>query len=325
MRNTPAVRSLVSIEQLGRSDFEAIFSAARSYRAKLAQGGRLREISGKIVATVFLQPSTRTRLSFEAAALRLGGEVLSLSDPSASRAGSEWRESLADTARVLDGYADVVVVRHPAVGAATYFAEASGIPVVNAGDGAGPGSEHPTQTLIDLFTIDDLCGSPDGATICLVGDLSQRCVHSLLTGLCAFSDVSVLARTEDETRLTGEEHDRLAARGLRLRYIDDVREALRESDIVYACGHEDPAHEVPEGMRIGPEVLRSANPGIRVLHPLPRGPELPPSVDASPAAAYFEQAGNGVPVRMAVLERILAPGARDAPVPCGPAAAVPPA
>ncbi|WP_372423711.1 aspartate/ornithine carbamoyltransferase family protein [Salinarimonas chemoclinalis] len=312
MRNTPAVQSLVSIEQLGRSDFEAIFAAARIHRATLARGERLGEITGKIVATVLLQPSTRTRLSFEAAALRLGGETLSLSDPSASRAGSEWRESLADTARVLDGYADVVVMRHPAVGAAAHFAQASGIPVVNAGDGAGPGSEHPTQTLIDLFTIDDLCGSPDGATVCIVGDLSQRCVHSLLRGLCTFADVRVLAKTEDETRLSADEHDRLAACGLRFRYVDDLREALEESDVVYACGHEDPAHDVPQSMRLAPEILRAANPRIRVLHPLPRGPELPPSLDASPAAAYFEQAGNGVPVRMAVLERILAPTTRGA-------------
>ncbi|WP_188908316.1 aspartate/ornithine carbamoyltransferase family protein [Salinarimonas ramus] len=296
---------MISIEQLTRSDLEELFAAAYRHRSALESGEPCSMSSEAIVATLFMQPSTRTRLSFEAAALRLGGKILSMSDPAASRAGSEWKESLADTARVLNGYADVVVLRHPVVGSAAHYATMSTVPVVNGGDGAGPGSEHPTQTILDLFTIDDLCGSVDGATVCVLGDLSQRCVHSLLAGLSLFSDVTVLAKTEETTRLTERELQRHARHGLKVEYVDDLAEALRRSDIVYACGHEDPTHEIPLDMRLDPRTLRGARPDLRILHPLPRGVELPTSLDGTAHAAYFEQAANGVPVRMAVLERIL--------------------
>jgi aspartate carbamoyltransferase len=264
-------------------------------------------LRGKVLATLFFEPSTRTRLSFETAMLRLGGRVLSVSEAKSTSASKG--ESLHDTIKTVEGYADAIVLRHPEVGAAEVAARATTKPVLNAGDGAG---EHPTQSLLDLYTIRKEQGRVDGLTIALVGDLKHgRTVHSLAALLSQYP-VSFVFVSPPALRMPREVVERVRAKGISVRETDDLGLALAQSDVVYMTRIQrerfaDPAEydRLKDAYVLTRATLGKAKPSITVMHPLPRVNEISTDVDDLPGAAYFRQSANGVPVRMALLALLL--------------------
>jgi aspartate carbamoyltransferase len=286
---------------------DLILERAATYEAALAAGKELDELRGKVLATLFFEPSTRTRLSFETAMLRLGGRVLSVSEAKSTSASKG--ESLHDTIKTVEGYADAIVLRHPEVGAAEVAARATTKPVLNAGDGAG---EHPTQSLLDLYTIRKEQGRVDGLTIVLVGDLKHgRTVHSLATLLSQYP-VSFLFVSPPALRMPREVVERVRAKGISVRETDDLGLALAQSDVVYMTRIQrerftDPAEydRLKDAYVLTRAILGKAKPSITVMHPLPRVNEISTDVDDLPGAAYFRQSANGVPVRMALLALLL--------------------
>jgi aspartate carbamoyltransferase catalytic subunit len=300
-------KDVLRADQFTSGDMDLILERAATYEAALAAGKELDELRGKILATLFFEPSTRTRLSFETAMLRLGGRVLSVSEAKSTSASKG--ESLHDTIKTVEGYADAIVLRHPEVGAAEVAARATAKPVLNAGDGAG---EHPTQSLLDLYTIRKEQGRVDGLTISLVGDLKHgRTVHSLATVLCQFS-VSLLLVSPPALRMPREVVERAQAKGASVRETDDLGSALAQSDVVYMTRIQrerfaDPAEydRLKDAYVLTRATLRKAKPSVTVMHPLPRVNEISTDVDDLPGAAYFRQSANGVPVRMALLALLI--------------------
>jgi aspartate carbamoyltransferase catalytic subunit len=258
---------------------------------------------------MFLEPSTRTRLSFAAAMLKLGGQVLDFGDPEHS--SFKKGESLSDAIRIVAGYCDVIALRHPWEGAARLAAQISGRPTINAGDGA---NQHPTQTFLDLYTIRKVRGAIDGLTVGFVGDLKYgRTVHSLVTALARFEcrQVFVAPPTLDMPQDLLHELDRA---GVRYEESQDLRARLPELDILYCTRIQQERfadiveyERVKGAYRINRALLEEAGvkPALRIMHPLPRVDELSPDLDDTPYAVYFEQARNGVPVRQALLAMVL--------------------
>lgn len=300
-------KDVLRADQFTASDIDLILSRASAYESALAAGGTLDELRGKILATLFFEPSTRTRLSFEAAMLRLGGRVLSVSEAKSTSASKG--ESLHDTIRTVDGYADAIVIRHPEIGAAEVAARATAKPVLNAGDGAG---EHPTQSLLDLYTIRKEQGRVDGLTVALVGDLKHgRTVHSLAALLAQFR-VSFLFVSPPELRMPSDVTGRVRAKGASFRETDSLVGAVEEADVVYMTRIQrerfaDPAEydRLKDAYVLTRAGLAKAKPSITIMHPLPRVNEIATDVDDLPGAAYFRQSANGVPVRMALLALLL--------------------
>jgi len=300
-------KDVLRADQFTPGDMDLILERAATYEAALAVGKELDELRGKVLATLFFEPSTRTRLSFETAMLRLGGRVLSVSEAKSTSASKG--ESLHDTIKTVEGYADAIVLRHPEIGAAEVAARATTKPVLNAGDGAG---EHPTQSLLDLYTIRKEQGRVDGLTIALVGDLKHgRTVHSLATVLCQFS-VSLLLVSPSALRMPREVVERAQAKGASVRETDDLGLALAQSDVVYMTRIQrerfaDPAEydRLKDAYVLTRTTLGKAKPSITIMHPLPRVNEISTDVDDLPGAAYFRQSANGVPVRMALLALLL--------------------
>jgi aspartate carbamoyltransferase catalytic subunit len=291
---------LISMRDLSRSDVEAYLHRAEQMEKSLRKPGGPKP-RNKIVATMFFEPSTRTHMSFWAAAERLGCRVISLSgDKSSSAKG----ETLSDTVRIMAGYADVLVLRHPLEGAARLAADVSSVPVVNAGDG---GNQHPTQTLIDLYSILRLKKKIRGLSVHLVGDLKHaRAMRSLLYGLSMFGakitlcSPSSLAMGEELVR---EVEEKFSAS---IRATNEVN--LRDCDVLYVCRIQKERFEdqyeaarLQDEFRITPAQIAAAPDDLAILHPLPKLDELPPDYDSDPHAKYFQQATWGVPVRMSVL------------------------
>lgn len=298
--------NLLSARDINRFETDRLLSTAQNFREKLQSGHINNSLQGKLVATLFFQPSTRTRLSFESAVSRLGGQVIGFADAEVSRAGSNWQEGLADTAKVVGSYADAVIMRHPDVGAVREFAKACPVPVVNAGDGDGALSEHPTQALLDLFTIQDQVGKIERTNILIAGHLTQRCSHSLLLFLAKYEGVRVFLFTEEHAKLSPGEEEELRQHGLDFRYVPSLEEVIARMDVLYVPGmKEEASYPVPDAFMITEKKLERAPAHLKVLHPLPRGKELPYGLDKSSRAGYFLQAANGIPVRMAVLDGIL--------------------
>lgn len=294
---------LISIRDCEKKDLEEYLKLAEKTEALLKSGKKI--IDNKIVATMFFEPSTRTNMSFQTAAKRLGAEVISFSSESSS---SKKGESLVDTVKIIDGYADVLVIRHPGEGAARVADRVAKHPVVNAGDG---GNQHPTQTIIDLYTIKKCKGEIEGLTVHLVGDLKHaRAMRSLVLGLAMFGARMKLVSPK------GLEMDREIIEEARGRHKADIEELniidLADCDVLYVCriqkerfADQYEAAKVQKEFRISEEYLENAKAGMIILHPLPKIDEIPEAVDESPMARYFQQAKNGVPVRMAVLGRML--------------------
>jgi aspartate carbamoyltransferase catalytic subunit len=296
---------LLTAKQLSRADIEAVLDRAAEFAAD-PEGARERH-AGALLGLCFFEPSTRTKMSFEAAAKRLGGDVVDMGpvDSSSVKKG----ESLADTVRVVEGYADALVLRHPKQGAAKLASEHVDVPVVNAGDGAG---HHPSQTLLDLYTIREQAGGLDDLSIGIMGDLKYgRTVHSLAHALTTF-DARQHFISPESLRLPRSVRYDLHEAGAQVREHEDLESVLPNLDVLYVTRiqrerfpDEDEYEAVAGEYRITPETLAAASDDLSVLHPLPRVDEIAPEVDETEYATYFQQAHNGVPVRMALLDYLL--------------------
>jgi aspartate carbamoyltransferase catalytic subunit len=296
-------KDILQTNLLSDEELELILSTATRFESVLKAGGRLTNMEGQVLATLFFEPSTRTRLSFETAMLRLGGQVITVADPKTSSTAKG--ESLADSMRTVEGYADVIVIRHPRQGSAQESADAVAAPVINAGDGTG---QHPTQALLDIYTIQKEKGSLEGLTMTLTGDLKNgRTVHSLVYLLVRFG-IRLIFISPPSLEMPAEITAELRQMGADVSEGGDLAAAMRQSDVVYVTRIQrerfaDPAeYERLRGSYVvDMGMIRQAKPGIIIMHPLPRVDEIAPEVDAYENAAYFRQAANGVPIRMALL------------------------
>jgi len=295
---------LVTAKQLSRAEIEAVLDHAAELASDPA-AARERQ-AGRLLGLCFFEPSTRTKMSFETAIKRLGGDVVDMGavDQSSVAKG----ESLADTVRVIEGYADTLVLRHPRQGAAKMASEYVDVPLINAGDGAG---HHPTQTLLDLFTIRENHGLDD-LTIGIMGDLKYgRTVHSLAHALTKF-DVSQHFISPESLKLPRSVRYDLHEEGTHVREHTDLEAVLPSLDVLYVTRiqrerfpDENEYRAIAGEYGIDAEILADARDDLTVMHPLPRVDEIDPEIDDTDYATYFEQAHNGVPVRMALLDRLL--------------------
>ncbi len=297
-----AGRDILSTEDLSRDDLLEIMAVTAKMEDLVKKERISTLLADKLVAIIFLEPSTRTRLSFETAVRRLGARAITVADAKSSSAAKG--ESLADMARTVEGYVDVIVVRQPQTGGAKIIADAVEIPVINGGDGSG---QHPTQALLDLYTIQKEKGSLENLTVGMVGDLKYgRTVHSLSYALAPFNPSYIYCSPKE---LIMPEHVSADMKklGIPVKETGDIKEAL-QADIVYMTRiqrerFKDPAeYERLKGSYVlTRELLEKTKRGITVMHPLPRVDEIATDVDALPGAAYFRQAHNGVFLRMALL------------------------
>lgn len=309
-----AGRDLITMSDLTESEiFTLMDSAERMAEAIGLDDPSTRqpaESLDRIMATCFFEPSTRTRLSFESAMLRLGGGVVGFADPTMSSAAKG--ETLADTARIVGGYADVIVIRHPRMGAAKVAADAAPVPVINAGDGA---HAHPTQTLTDLFCISRRKGRLDGLTVGLMGDLKYgRTVHSLGAVMARLGS-RVICIAPEQLSMPDRYLDEIAQiSGERPREVTSIDEVLDELDVLYATRvqverfaeeERDGAREIARDFVVNAGLMERAPEEMIVMHPLPRVDEIDREIDDDPRAAYFEQARGGVAARMALVSHLL--------------------
>jgi len=304
-----ALQHVVAADQFSPELVAALFARAQEMQAHLAGPART-ELSGRIMATLFYEPSTRTRLSFETAMLRLGGQVVS-TENARDFSSAIKGETLEDSVRIVGGYADCIVLRHPEEGAARRASAVSPVPVINAGDGPG---EHPTQALLDLYTIATELGRLDHIALVLVGDLANgRTVHSLSRLLAMYPGLRATLVAPERLRMSPALIGQLRASGARVEETTNLMAAVAEADVVYQTRIQterlaEPwaADEAERGrFRITETTMRALPAGAILMHPLPRVGEIDPAVDADPRAAYFRQARNGVPVRMALLSTVL--------------------
>ena len=293
--------------QFSKEDIDTILQVAAGFEKDLQNQDSLSLLQGKIMAALFFEPSTRTRLSFETAMLRLGGGVISVASAESSSVAKG--ETVVDTAQTVAQYADVIVMRHPRIGSAKEAADAVSIPVLNGGDGAG---QHPTQALQDIYTIQKEVGSLNDLSISLVGDLKNgRTVHALVELLSLFKARLFLV-SPALLRMPEEISSRLKAKGLAIIETEDMAEAASQSDLVYMTRIQKERfanisdYEAVKGSYIiNAKFLEGLKKKITILHPLPRVDEIHPEVDAYPGAAYFRQVRNGVYVRMALLAMVM--------------------
>jgi aspartate carbamoyltransferase catalytic subunit len=296
-------KDILQTDTLSDQELELILSTASRFESALEAQERLSNMAGQIMVALFFEPSTRTRLSFESAMLRLGGQTITVADAKTSSAAKG--ESLADTARMAEGYADVIVMRHPQKGSAQEAADAVKVPVINGGDGTG---QHPTQALLDVYTIRKEKGSLEGLTVTLAGDLKNgRTVHSLVYLLARFG-IRLFFVSPPALEMPADITAQLGKMGADVSTGTDLAAAMRESDVVYMTRIQrerfaDPAEyeRLKGSYALDMAMVRQAKPGIVLLHPLPRVDEIATQVDAYEGAAYFRQATNGVFIRMALL------------------------
>ncbi len=300
-------KDILSVAQFSRDDLEYIFGVAEAMRNMVAHIGAFDLLKGKILANLFYEPSTRTSSSFLAAMERLGGSVIPINEVRYSSVTKG--ESLADTVRTLECYADVIVLRHPETGSAAIAANAARKPIINAGDGIG---EHPTQALLDLFTIREELGGIDGLTVTMLGDLKYgRTVHSLAK-LLALYRVRVNYVSPEILRMPAELIAQLRKRGLPQAEHTALDAVLAETDVLYVTrvqkerfDNMEDYESVKGTYTITPETMKRAKPSFVLMHPLPRVGEIAVEVDDDPRAAYFRQMEYGLYVRMALLAMVL--------------------
>jgi aspartate carbamoyltransferase len=302
-------KDIISVKQFGREDLEDVFGVAHEMRGMVERVGTFDLLKGKILANLFYEPSTRTSSSFTAAMERLGGSVIPISEVKYSSVSKG--ESLPDTIRTLECYADVIVLRHPETGSAAIAAKAARKPVINAGDGVG---EHPTQALLDMFTIfEELgVGQVDGMAVTMLGDLKYgRTVHSLARLLSLFN-VRINYVSPEILRMPREVMDEVGKKGIPQAEFNSLEKVLPETDVLYVTRvqkerFEDPAEyeQVKGAYVIDPDVMKAAKQEMIVMHPLPRVGEISVDFDDDPRAAYFRQMEYGLYVRMALLAMVL--------------------
>jgi aspartate carbamoyltransferase catalytic subunit len=299
MRN----KSLVSITDFSKDDYLKIFAVASEFEKNSYQN----LLQGRVIAALFFEPSTRTRLSFESAINRLGGRVIGFTDASTSSATKG--ESLYDTIRVVSNYADLIVMRHPLEGAARFASEITHLPVINAGDGA---NQHPTQTLLDLYSIQKTQGSLNHLNIYMVGDLKYgRTVHSLLMALSEF-DTTFHFISPDELKMPDEYKILLNELGLKYTESKELNESIRNADIIYMTRVQKERFSDPieyertkNAYVLKNDMLEGTRANMRIMHPLPRVNEISTDVDINPKAYYFQQTENGVYIRQAIISLIM--------------------
>ena len=299
---------ILSVDQFDRERLGYVFSRAEEMREMVNRVHGTDLLKGRVLACLFYEPSTRTSASFIAAMERLGGSVIPITQGVQFSSVSKG-ETLADTIQTLEQYSDVIVLRHPEIGSARVAAEAANIPVINAGDGAG---EHPTQALLDLFTIQEEMGRIDGLKIAMVGDLRfGRTVHSL-TKLLLHFDVSLRFVSPEILRMPLKIMNEVRDAGVNARETHDVADVIENADVLYVTRVQkerfsDLAQydEVKDHYVISPELMRQAKEKMVVMHPLPRVGEISTAIDKDPRAAYFRQVQNGMYIRMALLAAVL--------------------
>ena len=299
---------VIGAKQFSREELEALFDAAGEMEKVVARGGDLR-YAGRIMTTLFFEASTRTRLSFESAMMRLGGGVIG-TENAAHFSSVIKGETLEDTIRVVNEYCDLIVMRHTEIGAAERAARVAKVPVINAGDGAG---EHPTQALLDTYTIRKELGCIDGVRIAMVGDLAYgRTVHSLSYMLANYRDIVIYFIAPENVRIPETVKRYLDEKGVRYKETSDLHAAAGEVDVVYQTRIQKerfPSQEEYEKAFgryiVDRELLDLMRQDAIVMHPLPRAGEIAEEVDADPRAAYFRQAQNGLYIRMALIDKCL--------------------
>lgn len=300
-------RHLLSAAQLGADDIQALSQRADALR-QMSREELSKILQGAVVATLFYEPSTRTRMSFEAAVLRLGGHVVT-AENALENSSAKKGERLEDVFRVVGSYVDAIVIRHHEATSMVEAAPWSPVPIVNAGAGAG---EHPTQALLDVYTILREVGRVDGLNITLMGDLRYgRTIHSLLRLLALYDDVHVTLLHPVSLGLPTALHQELTNAGLCMVSTDDVDAALASADVVYQTRIQkerlanSTEQQGAERFYLTTASLQKMKAHTRILHPLPRIMEIHPDVDTDERAAYFRQAENGLYIRMAILEHLV--------------------
>lgn len=289
------------MSEFSREEIDYVLKTAEDLERKIGEKSDL--LRGKIMANLFFEPSTRTRLSFETAMKRLGGNVLNLDSEEASSMAKG--ESLADTIRVISQYCDVIVLRHRKEGSARMAASFSDVPVINAGDGAG---QHPTQTLLDLYTIEREFGLGELGRVALVGDLKySRTVHSLAYALSLY-EVEIYLASPEQLRMPEEIKNDIRRRGAEVFESESVKDIIGDVDVLYVTRIQrerfpdpDEYNKVAGSYRISSDLINDAKKRMIIMHPLPRVDEIDPDIDETGHARYFHQAFYGVPVRMALL------------------------
>jgi aspartate carbamoyltransferase catalytic subunit len=297
------MQHLIETQQFDRESLKKLFALA----TKL-EGKRDVTFHGKIMASLFYEPSTRTRLSFESAMYRLGGHVLSMENASESSSATKG-ETIEDTIRIVDNYADVIVLRHPEAGAAERAAKVSDVPVINAGDGTG---QHPTQAFLDLYTIQREIGRTDDFHIAFVGNLKYyRSARSLAYLLGKYKNIHMTFVSAPELRIKKDIKDYLKEKNVDFDETDDITAVMKKADVVYQTRMQKEWMSKEEFKRLGRQytitrpMTDTMKKGAILIHPLPRAGEIAPEVDDSPHAVYFKQAGYGVLIRMALLKTLL--------------------
>lgn len=307
MAVTSRLKHVISSQQFSRTILEELF--ARSEEIKREPHRFMGRLNGRVMAALFYEPSTRTRLSFDAAMLRLGGQTMG-TDNAREFSSSAKGETLEDTIRIVSGYADVIVLRHYEEGAAKRASAVSSVPVINAGDGPG---QHPTQALLDLYTIRDELGRLDGVRVAMVGDLANgRTVRSLAYLLSKFKDIKLWFVAPPQVAMREDLKAHLDEHGVPWVETQDLDSVLPQVDVVYQTRIQKErfadleAYNALRGIyRIDKESMALMRKYAILMHPLPRVDEISPEVDDDPRAAYFRQARNGLHIRMALLDRLL--------------------
>jgi aspartate carbamoyltransferase len=300
-------KDIISVKQFTQQDLNYIFSVAREMREMVEHVGTFDLLKGKILANLFYEPSTRTSSSFTSAMERLGGSVIPINEVHFSSVSKG--ESLPDTIRTLECYADVIVLRHPEVGASALAAQYARKPIINAGDGVG---EHPTQALLDLFTVQSELGRIDGLNITMLGDLKYgRTVHSLAR-LASLFNVNINYVSPEILRMPAEIIEELDVKGVCQKEFSNLDEILPQTDVLYVTRVQKERFEdlvlyesVRNAFVVTGETMQRAKDHMIVMHPLPRVGEIAMEVDNDPRAAYFRQMESGLYVRMALLAMVL--------------------
>jgi aspartate carbamoyltransferase catalytic subunit len=298
-------RSIISMRDFTRDEILHVLKVAELMDEQPHEFAH--SLEGKLLATLFFEPSTRTRLSFESAMIRLGGKTMGFADPTSTSV--KKGESLADSIKIVESYSDIIVMRHPVGGSARLASEISSVPIINGGDGA---NQHPSQTFLDLYTIQKEKGRLEDLMVGFMGDLKYgRTVHSLAYALAHFGCEMYFVSPKG-LEMPGDLLLELAEMGVTYREAADYEEVKGNLDILYVTriqrerfGTDLDYEKVREGYNISKAFLKGCNPDLRILHPLPRVDELSEEVDSTPHAVYFRQAANGIPTRMALIAMVM--------------------
>jgi|SRR3989344_728200 len=298
-----SMHHLLETQQFDRDSLKDLFALATQM-----ENHRDDSLHGKILATLFFEPSTRTRLSFESAMFRLGGQVITTENANEMSSAVKG-ETIEDTIKVVNNYADAIVIRHPEIGTAERAAEVSTVPIINAGDGAG---QHPTQALLDLYTIEREFGRIDGVHVVIIGDLRYyRAARSLSYLLGKYDKIKITGVSAPELSISDEMREYLKEKGVEYQETESLKEVFQDADVIYQTRIQqerlsEEAYKRTRGQYVIDRAMAdSMKEGAIIIHPLPRVGEIMPEVDASPHAVYFRQVGYGVIVRMALLSKLL--------------------